>query len=255
MFDPRLHPAGLSDQDLSTLRDFGLDGAVAVADASPGRTSEAILEHFDELVTRQLPRLERAGVRAACALGIHPAVVPRRGLLHLLQVLPSLLGGGRVVALGLIGLARGGDAEEEAFTEQLRLARRFKLPVLVTTPVVDRERLTRRILTLLQAARVPASTVLVDGASARTVKTIKALGFNAGLTLHPDAISVEQAVTIVRALGPEQLVLDTAAGDGASDMLALARAEHRLLKAGLSRAVVARVTGKNAAALLGLEAA
>lgn len=254
MFDPRLHPARLTDQDLQTLREFGLEGAVIVADGSPAAEPEAILEHFDELLTVQLPRLERAGIRGSCALGVHALAVPRRGLLHVLESLPALCTGGRVVALGLIGLARGGPAEEEALTEQLALARRLKLPVLVTTPVKDREKLTRRILTLVQTSKIPADQVLVDGAGARTVKIIKALGFHAGLTLRPDGLTVERAVALVRELGPERLVLDSGAGEGDSDMLSLARAEHRLLKSGLSRAVVTRVTGKNASLLLGLAA-
>jgi len=59
-------------------------------------------------------------------------------------------------------------------------------------------------------------------------------------------------VALVKQLGPERLVLSSAAGDGASELLAVSRAAHRLLGAGLSRRVVERVARENAATLLGL---
>lgn len=259
MFDVRLHPAHLRDQDLETLHRFGVTRAVAVADASPKPEAAAILEHFDELLDVQLPRLEKAGIRARAALGVHPYAVPRRGLSHVLEALPARCTQGRVVAIGMVGLARGTDAEVEALREQLALAHRLSLPIFITTGAVDREKLTRRVLFELERffetetpepGRLSRDHVLLDGATGRTVRAIKALGFTAGLSLHPDALTVEKAVALVRALGPERLVLSTAAGDGAGDMLALARAEHRLVRAGLSRSVVARVTDRNAALLL-----
>ena len=84
------------------------------------------------------------------------------------------------------------------------------------------------------------------------MRTIREFGFVAGLTLHPDHLTVEKAVALVRSLGPERLVLDTAAGDGASDILALGRAAHRLARAGLSSKVIRRVTFDNAATLFGV---
>jgi uncharacterized protein len=68
--------------------------------------------------------------------------------------------------------------------------------------------------------------------------------------LHPEHLSPERAVTLVRSMGVERLVLDTAIGDGASDLLALPRAARLLAKAGLSKRVVERVTSTNAATFL-----
>ncbi len=79
---------------------------------------------------------------------------------------------------------------------------------------------------------------------------------------HPIALSasgargdaLDEAVRLVRSLGPEGVVLGSGAGDGAGDLLALPRAAGRLAKAGLSPAVIRRVCGGNARALLGVEA-
>jgi uncharacterized protein len=247
MLDPRVHPAALTDQDLETLQRFGVDRVLLVCDGTVHpATPSAHFAHFEHLLGYEVARFHRAGLQARVCLGVHPAALPRRGLGHVLEALPTWLKGGKVAALGLLGLVRGTEAEEEALKEQLSLARRLGLPALVTTPVRDREAITRRLLTVLKSARLPRERILVDGAVGRTVRTILALGFWTGLTLHPEHLTAERAVALVRALGPERLVLDTGVGDGASDLLALPRAVHLLEKGGLTRGVVRRVAGGNA---------
>ncbi|MCP3138936.1 TatD family hydrolase [Pyxidicoccus xibeiensis] len=246
IFDAHLHPEGLSDQDLESMRFFGVERALVVAHHFPEPTSKALLRHFDDLVERQLPRLERAGIRAWAALGVHPRCIPRRGLSEVLSALPDYFQGGRVVALGETGLHAGGEEEEEAFLEQLALARSLKLRVVVHTPTVDKERHTRRILTLLRQSGVLPSRVLVDHANARTVRTILEVGHWAGLTLHPEALKAERAVAVVRRLGSERLMLNSDAGDGAGDILGLARTANLLAKANLSERIVRRIAHENA---------
>ncbi len=252
-FDPRIHPAALTDQDLETLQIFGVRGVIAVADATAHPpTPEGLFAHFDELLGKQLPRLERSGLRAWAALGVHPRVLPHRGLGQVLDALPGYFKGGKVVALGQLGLAKGDEREEEALLEQLSLAQQFNRPALVSAPGLEKERLTRRLLAALKKSEYSPSKILVDGAVGRTVRAVRELGYVAGLTLHPDHLTVEKAVALVRSLGPERLVLATAAGDGASDILALGRAAHRLGRAGLSTKVIRRVTLDNAASLFGV---
>jgi uncharacterized protein len=253
MLDPRVHPGALEDRDLETLRFFGVETLVLVSDATvhPAQP-KALLAAFDHLLGVEVPRFERAGFVTRVALGVHPAVVPHRGLTHVLETLPTYLKGGKVVALGLLGLSRGGEAEEEALLAQLELASSLSLPAMITTPHRHREAITRRLLTVLQAAPLAPDRILIDGAVGRTARIIRELGYWTGLTLHPEHLSPERAVALVRTLGPGRLVLDTATGDGARDLLALPRAVRLLERSGLTRGVVARVSHRNAAALLGL---
>lgn len=253
LFDPRMHPASLDERDLETLQIFGVRGVIVVADATAHpATPDGIFAHWDELLGVQLKRLEKSGLKARVALGVHPVALPRRGFGQVMEALPGYLRGGKVVALGQLGLFRGDEREEEALLEQLAFAEQYQLAAIVSAPGLEKERVTRKLLNVLQRAELPTSRILVDGAVGRTVRTIRELGFYAGLTLHPDHLTVEKAVSLVRALGPERLVLDTAAGDGASDILALGRAAHRLEKAGLSASVIRRVTCDNATSLFGL---
>lgn len=252
LFDARLHPATLEDRDLDTLRLFGVSRVLAVIDGAAARTPAAVFEAFEHLLGHELPRLRRAGLDAWAAIGVPPAALPKRGLSLILERLPAYLRGGRVVALGLLGLGEGGAPEVEALSAQLELAQRFNLPAVVSTPTLHREPMTRRLLAVLREGPLPPDRILVDGAVTRTAPVIRELGFYTGLTLHPDMLTVERAVTLVRRLGPERLVLASAAGLGASDLLAVSRAAHRLASGGVSRPVVRRVARDNAATLLGL---
>ncbi len=251
MFDARVYPSGLADADLQTLVFFGVKKVLAAALPPPGpATVASITAQLDDLLKKQLPRLQREGLDPWAAVGVPARALPRRGLGELLNGLPALFEHPRAKAIGPLELWKGGESEEEAFTEQLKLARRLRLAVWVATWGPEREALTRRALQLLKASNVDPARVLVDGAVAKTVKLIRACGYTAGLTVHPDGLKAEEAVTLVKKLGAEGLALSTAAGFGASDLLGLARATHLLEEAGLSRGVVARVTSGNVAAML-----
>lgn len=255
MFDARLYPAGLADADLETLRFFEVSHVLAMALPPPTpATTASIVEQLSSLLSVQLPRLKQHGLEAWAAIGLSARALPRRGLSDVLGALPALLRHPRAKAIGPLELWHGGEAEEEALLAQLKLARSLRLPVWVLTSASPRDTTTRRALQLLKASKVEPNKVLVDGATVRTVRLIRACGYTASFTIHPDGTRAEEAVALVKKLGPEGLALSTAAGAGASDLLGLARTSHLLQKAGLSKGVRSRVTFDNAAALLEAEA-
>ncbi len=257
-FDALLRAGALGARDVEDLRFFGVTGALLPSDdAIVPATPAAILRGWDGLVLA-VRRLRRAGLAAWTALGVHPRRIPLRGLEALLAGLPDALGRPEVAALGAVGLAEGGEHEERVLSRQLELAGELRLPVVVDTPWRAKERTTKRVLAILREAELDAGKVLVAGADERTVRAIRACGHLAGLPLsragtRGRADGVEAAVAMVRALGPEGLVLASDAGVGGGDLLALPRAADRLARAGLSEAVVRRVCGGNAIAFLGVD--
>ncbi len=255
MFDALLRAGGLRPPEIEDLRFFGVAGALVPSDDSAARpTADAVRRGWDEVVAA-VRRLRRAGLAAWAALGVHPARIPLRGLEALLAELPDALGRPEVAALGLVGLARGGELEERVLTRQLELARELRRPVVAGTPWRGRERNTRRLLGVLRESETEPGRVLVAGADARTVRAIRACGHLAALPLSGNTRrgGIDPAVRIVRSLGAEGIVLGSDAGQSGGDLLALPRAADRLAKAGLSDAVVRRVCGENALAFLGVD--
>jgi predicted metal-dependent TIM-barrel fold hydrolase len=257
LFDAHLHADAIPEGDFEDLAWFGVSGALAATDDSPSAASvAAIREHWDRVSRGALRRMKRAGLSAFAAVGIHPRRIPWRGLESLLAELPDVLSRPGVVAIGEVGLDIGSQREEEVLASQLELARELRLPVLLHTPERAKTRITRQLLGLLNESELDPARILVDHADGRTVKMIRACGFHAGLTLSAGRRDgVDEAVKWVASLGPEGLVFDSDAGDGASDLLALPRAADRLRRGGLSEAVVRRVCGENAIGWLGIDPA
>ena len=256
IFDAQLHPAALTDDDLRDLAYFGVEGAVAVVgDDVPDRDPEAVLERFEVLVREELPRLRKAGIAAFGALGLDPRRLPRRGLEEILARLPALFSAARVVALGPCGLEHGGPLEEAVFRRQLEAAQEIGRPVIVRTPEREKLRITRRLLALLKESGLPPERVLVGAVTPKTIRLVRACGHVAGILVHPARLRAEDAVALVRRQGAADLVLGSAAGSGASDLLALPRTAMLLERAGLSPEIVRRVLRDNALAFFGIDPA
>jgi len=137
--------------------------------------------------------------------------------------------------------------------EQLALARRLGLRVVLHTPALDKEKWTRRLLALVHEHGPAASRVLVDHANARTVPLILARGHWAGLTVQVGELTADRTVQLVRRVGSRRLLLGSDAGDRPGDLLGLPRALHLLERAGLGASLVARMAHGNARRFLGVE--
>lgn len=252
-FDAFLHARSLSPRDLSDLRFFGVTGALVPSDDELGAGGAAAVRRGWQETVAAARRLRRAGLAAYAAVGVHPRRIPARGLEALLAELPELLGRPEVAALGAVGLDQGTPLEERVLLRQLELAAELRLPVIVVSPPMRREHGTRRTLSLLHEAGLPPGQALLAGADARSVRTIRAFGQWAGLSLSAGDDGVAEAVKVVSALGPEGIVLGSDAGLSGGDLLALPRAADRLARAGLSEGVVRRVCEANAVAFLGVD--
>ncbi len=252
MFDLRIHPASLRDSDIETLLQFSVRHALlfnpfTATDAS----ADGLIAGFDALLEQRL-RLKRLGLTSWVALGVHPSSLPKRGLERVLDAIQTRADPASVRALGAVGLSTGTPRHLEAFDAQVQLAVQLRLPILATLPVRQVSRAVALTLERLQALEVDSAQVCIDAGDVRALRPILHFGFVAGLTVHPDHLSVEAAVAQVNALGTTRVMLGSAAGHSASDLLSLALTAHRLEQQGLSASAIRRVTKENAAHWLGV---
>ena len=251
-FDVHRGGAGLSARDVADLRFFGIAGALRpLPDRGVPATAAALRRDWEELALATA-RLRRAGLGAFAPLSVPPGRIPARGTEALLAELPDWLSRRGVAAIGPTGPGGGTPREEEIFARQLEMARALRRPVLVAAPLRDPVRAIRRAIAVLRESGVPPERVLVDGADARTVRLLRAVGFCAVLSLSDGPRPLDAAARLVRSLGPEGIALASHAGDGTGDLLALPRARDRMVRLGLSDAVIRRVCGRNALSAIGL---
>jgi len=175
------------------------------------------------------------------ALAVHPARLPWHGVDELLQRLPHYFDDPHVVALGELGLDQGGEREEEIFSRQLELAARLRRPAIVHTPDREKPARTRRMLALLKDSPLDPSRVLVDHVSPETFALARGMGCWCGLTLQPGLFEAESAAGLISRHGAERIVLTSDIGEGATDLLALPKADEALKAAGLTAGLRRRV--------------
>jgi predicted metal-dependent TIM-barrel fold hydrolase len=251
-FDVHLRGNALTARDVADVRFFGVRGALCpLAERGAPVTAAGLRRDWEELVGA-VGRLRRAGLGAYGALAIPPGRIPPRGTEALLVELPEWLSRRGVAAIGPIGPGTGTPREEEILSRQLEMAQDLRVPVLVVVQVRDGARAIRRVVAILRESGVSPGRVLVDGADARTVRILRAVGYCAVLSLSSGRGALDVAARLVRSLGPEGIALASHAGDGVGDLLALPRAADRMARLGLSGAVIRRVCGRNALAALGI---
>lgn len=148
----------------------------------------------------------------AYALGIHPLCTPGAGAADvdtLAQWLERSLGDPHLVAVGEIGLdyfVAGLDAahQEQLFAAQLRLARRFDLPVLLHV-----RRSVDRVLQALRALPGLSGIAHAFNGSLQQAEAFLRLGFKLGFggaVTHERALQLRR---LARALPADAIVLET----------------------------------------------
>lgn len=194
---------------------------LAIADSAAGQGVGMIVVpavgsfNFDTVA-----QLARQRGNCVYALGIHPLYVPsadQDDLLELRRKVETALADRRFVAIGEIGLdffvpelRQGALREKQEFfyTEQLKLAREFDLPVLLHV-----RRSQDIILKYLRRISVPGGIAHAFNGSFQQAQTFIALGFKLGFG---GAMTFPRALQIRRLAGDlplDAIVLETDAPD------------------------------------------
>jgi len=259
LVDAHVHPEGLSNADLDTLARFGVRRVLACAhDGAPDRrgvysTAPGWLRHWERLLGPEAARMRRHGLRPMFALGVAPGHAPWHGLEELLHKLPDFLSNPAAVAIGTLALSGAGERERTVLRRQLDLAADLRRPVIVAAPPLRPAGGSRALAAMLRSGDLPPERILVEHATASTLRVLLACGFAVALEPSPGRLTAEAAVEFVRRHGPERLVVTSHAGDAGADLLAVPGFVARLRDAGLSRAVTRRVARDNALRFLGRE--
>ena len=129
--EAHMHADSRSGEEFERLASAGCEGILAVAGPAGGFSSAAGLEDsFRRLDRLDRKRVERAGLKAWIALGIHPAGIPEAGLDQALDGLAETLKKHHAQAIGEVGLERGGDLEERVLSRCFMVAKELELPLI-----------------------------------------------------------------------------------------------------------------------------
>ncbi len=249
LFDPHIHCTSRTTADYQAMAESGV---VAVVEPSfwlgQPRTHVGTFEdYFASLLGWERFRAGQFGIHHFCTLSLNPKEANNphvaRGVIELLS---RYLHKDGVVAVGEIGFDDMTSDEERYFAEQIELAKKFDLPVLVHTPHRDKKRGTERSLALIRECRFPEERALIDHNTEETLPLVLKTGCWAGHSIYPNTKMDEaRMVALVKKYGPERIIVNSAADWGVSDPLKVPKTAAAMREAGIPESVIEQIVWHN----------
>src|SRR5262249_42055734 len=187
------------------------------------------------------------GIRHFCTLALNPKEANNPALAEgVLALLPRYLEKDGVVAVGEVGYDDMTPAEDRVFAEQVELARKVELPLLVHTPHRDKKRGTERTIALIRACGCPGPMAPIDHTNEQPLPLVLATGCWAGHSIYPHTKMDEaRMVALVQKYGPERIIVNSAADWGVSDPLKVPKTAALMRENGIAEATIEQVVWGN----------
>ncbi|MFE2261490.1 TatD family hydrolase [Streptomyces griseosporeus] len=255
IFDPHIHMTSRTTDDYEAMRAAGVRAVVEPAFwlGQPRTAPATFYDYFDSLLGWEPFRAAQYCIAHHCTIALNPKEANDPRCLPVLDELPRYLVKDRVVAVGEIGYDAMTPAEDKALAAQLQLAADHGLPALVHTPHRDKLAGLRRTLDAVRESALGTERVLLDHLNETTVEEAKDSGCWLGFSVYPDTKMDEaRMVALLKAYGPERVLVNSAADWGRSDPLKTRKVGDLMLAEGFSEDDVDRVLWRNPVEFYGM---
>jgi hypothetical protein len=229
-----------SQRPARDLRDLAGAGIISVIEpityaGVPRRFAETYFDEFERLLVAEPRRCAEFGVEHLSLIGVpaQDAVNPEAAH-RAIDRMGAFLGRTGVVGIGEVGFEDLTHEEESVFRRQARMARETGLPLVIQAPTNGNPMGVVLALQVAQQERINPERILVKGLNEQTLPLVLKAGAWAGLTLHPTFCSADDAVRLIGRYGIDRLCLQSDAGRGYGDHLALPQFLRRLRHEGMS---------------------
>ncbi|NUQ74941.1 MAG: TatD family hydrolase [Polyangiaceae bacterium] len=249
LFDPHIHMTSRTTDDYQAMARAGVVALVEPAFwlGQPRTHVGTFEDYFLSLLGWERFRASQFGIRHFCTLALNPKEANNPAVARgVLDLLPRYLEKDGVVAVGEIGYDDQTPEEDKIFAEQVELAKKAELPVLIHTPHRDKKRGTERTIALLRECRFPEHLALIDHNTEETLPLVLDGGFWAGHSIYPNTKMDEpRMVALVKKYGPERILVNSAADWGISDPLKVPKTASLMLESGVAEEAIEKVCWKN----------
>lgn len=257
--DPHAHMISRSTDDYEAMARAGV---VAVIEPSfwlgqPRTNLGSYLDYMSTILGFEKFRAGQFGIRHYCCIGLNPKEANNEALAEaVLDALPAFAVKDGVVALGELGYDEQTAQEDKCLRAQIELAIELDLPVMIHTPHRDKLRGTLRTMDVLAEHGFDPGRCVIDHNTEDTVRGVLDRGYFAAFSIYPHTkMGNERLIEIVRAFGPERIIVDSACDWGVSDPLAVPKTAALMAERGVTAAAIRQVTYGNALAVYGLSGA
>jgi len=233
-------------------------GVVAVIEPAfwigqPRSTVGSFKDYFSTLVGWERFRASQFGIKHYCAMGLNSKEANNEALAEeVIDLLPRFINKEGVVAVGEIGFDDVTKTEEKFFRIQLDLAKENNMPVMIHTPHRDKKKGTQLSMDLIEEHGIAPSMVCIDHNNEETCKEVLNRGYWTAFTIYKNTkMGGKRMAGIVKQYGSERIIVDSSADWGVSDALSVPKTANLMLKEGISRQDVEKVTYYNAISMYG----
>jgi predicted metal-dependent TIM-barrel fold hydrolase len=249
LFDPHIHMTSRTTADYEAMAAAGIAAVVEPAFwlGQPRTHVGSFEDYFASLLGWEPFRASQFGIRHFCTLALNPKEAnDERLAAGVVALLPRYLAKDGVVAVGEVGYDEQTPTEDRWFAEQLDLARRFDLPVLVHTPHRDKKRGTERSLALVRDVGFPEERVLIDHNNEETLPLVLRTSCWAGHSIYPNSKMDEQRMAaLVKQYGSERIIINSAADWGVSDPLKVPKTVAVMRAQGIAEDAIETIAWRN----------
>jgi len=277
--DPHLHVDTRNHEDMEEISKRGIRTIVSPAYVLlPAYDAHTILNATDHLIRIARPTYDRFFIRLFAMVGLNMLVIPK-DYEKVLERYPRYIEEAEeVVAIGEVGLdprdpqkigfvaetavPTSMKVQTEILKEQMKLGKRYNLPVDCHTPPnwddpkIKRIEYAEKFLELADEVGLPRDRLIVDHADEEVVRLALESGAWAAITVQPwRRLYPEDAARIIGKYGTERVLVDcdAAAQPWPSNALAVPDTAFAMRKYGLSEEDIRKVTFENPLSLFKLD--
>ena len=248
-FDPHIHMLSRTTDDYENMAAAGILGVVEPAfwQGQPRTQVGTFIDYYDSLIGWEHFRASQFGIRHYCTMGINPKETNNVAMAEeVMKLLPRYCQKDTVVGVGEIGYDDQTAEEDRFFAEQMELAMKFELPVLIHTPHRDKVKGTERTIALVKEVGINEEMVIIDHLNEQTLPMVLETNCWRGHSVYPNTkMSEQRMVELLKQYGTEKMVVNSAADWGRSDPLKVPKTGDAMLKSGFSETEVEKVLFEN----------
>jgi len=179
-------------------------------------------------------RAEKRGMKHFCTIGMNPKEAENIELAReVIKGMLPFLDRPTAVGIGEIGFNNITPNEEKILAEQLELAKKMDVPVIIHTPHNNKLEGTLRTISLCKEIGVTPERINIDHNTEETIQHTLDGGFYAGITMYPRTkCTPQRARDMVERFGSERILLNSACDWEISDPLTVPKAARLMLRTG-----------------------
>lgn len=245
MIDTHIHADARSGEEFRDMYLAGIDTAITCSFYPYKLDNDLILlNHLNRLLELDTKRAQDHGIDLKVALGIHPTnteINPELIYENLYQWIENR----QIVAIGEIGLEDLTENEFAIFKKQLDIADETNSKVIIHTPRKNKAEVLKEILDIVPQ-HLNEDQAVIDHINHDTIDEVIDKGYMIGLTVQPQKLTIEGAISILDKYGFDNFLLDSDMSNNPSDPLSVPKTIRELKRLGYKDSQIEKVARKNA---------